>query len=212
MKVISIAGEKGGTGKTTVAVNLAVEAFHDGLKVLLIDADIQGSAFMFHETRQETKTGGFQTIIKPSKTLHRQIQDFSNFDLIIIDTGGRDSSVFRSAITASDYVIVPIQAGQFDLWSLSRTVRIIEEATKFKDIRAKVLLNMVIPRAKIVKDVISALKNAEIDFFSTMLGLRVAYREAISAGLGVTEMNKKSKASEEVRNLWQEVKKWANLG
>ena len=211
MKVLAVAGEKGGTGKTTIAVNLAVEALSDGLKVLLIDADTQGSAFAFHETRAENGYPLFQVVMKPSKALHRQVKEFDGFDLVLIDAGGRDSTVFRSALVASDHVIIPIQPGQFDVWTLSHVFDLIEEAAAFKKIQAKVLLNMVISRARIVKDVIDALKEAQIPFFSTMIGLRVAFREAASLGAGVSEYAKNSKAKEEIRSLWQEVKTWIGL-
>jgi len=211
VKVLAVAGEKGGTGKTTIAVNLAVEALSDGLKVLLIDADTQRSAFMFHETSAESGYPLFQTVMKPSRTLHKEVRGFDSFDVVFIDAGGRDSSVFRSAIIAADNVIIPIQPGQFDLWSLSHVLDLIDEARDFKEIDAKVVINMVTPRARVVKDAIDALREEGIPFFNTMLGLRVAYREASAAGAGVTEFSKNSKAAKELKALWKEVKTWIGV-
>jgi len=209
MKVLCICNEKGGSGKTTIAVNLAVEATLGGKKVLLIDADVQGSAFSFYEKRREfEKRPSFQCVLKPSKNLHRDVYDFENFDLVIIDTGGRDSKVFRSAILAADFCIIPAQPSQLDLWGVANTLGILEEARAYKDIGARILLNAVPPRARITKEASESLKEIDVPLFKTMLGARVAYRESIPLGLGVSEYAPGSKAAEEIKSLYREVAEW----
>jgi len=213
MKIICMANEKGGTGKSTVAINVGLMAITEGLRVLFIDADPQASGFSFYERRQENEDlKSFQMVMKPSKSLHRDIEDLSKgFDLVIIDIGGRDSKIFRSAILSSTHVIIPTQPSQFDLWSLSNTLEILEEAKVFKLIEAKVLLNMVPARAKLTEDTISTIKDEEIPYFNTTLGFRVAFREAITQGLGVVEYEPKGKAALEIKNLWEEIKVWLGI-
>lgn len=212
MKVICICNEKGGTGKTTVAVNLAVEAVREGLKVLLIDADVQGSAFSFYERRKENDSlPSFQCVLKPSKSLHKDIRDFENFDFVVIDTGGRDSKVFRSAILASDFCLIPTQPSQLDLWGVANTLEILEEAQAFKPIEVRILLNGMPAKAKIGQEALEALTEIKVPVFETCLGSRVAFRESIMEGKGVSEASPSSKAAQEIRSLWEEVKTWLGL-
>ncbi len=212
MKVICICNEKGGTGKTTIAVNLALQAVYDGFKTLLIDADIQASAFSYYEIRTEKEiVPTFQCVLKPSKSLHRDIKDFSSFDIIFIDTGGRDSKVFRSAVLASEFCLIPMQPSHFDYQGVLNTLNVIEEAQTLKDISVCILLNSMPSRAKIGKKILEDLKGLKIPIFSTILGARVAFRESIKEGKGVTEVFPKSKAAEEIKSLWKEVKQWAGV-
>ncbi|MDQ7032545.1 MAG: ParA family partition ATPase [Desulfonauticus sp.] len=213
MNIICMANEKGGTGKSTVAINIGLMAVKEGKRVLFIDADPQASGFAFYERRQENENlKSFQMVMKPSKSLHRDIDELSRgFDLVIIDIGGRDSKIFRSAILASTHVIIPTQPSQFDLWSLSNTLDIIEEARVFKPIEAKVLLNMVPARAKLTEDTLSTIKEEEIPCFKTTLGFRVAFREAITQGLSVMEYEPKGKAAFEIKKLWEEIKTWLDI-
>ena len=210
MKILCVANEKGGTGKTTVAVNLGLIAVHEGQRTLLIDADPQASAFAFYERRRENEDlPTFQLVLKPSKNLHKDIQDLGKgFDLVLIDVGGRDSKVFRSALLASDYILIPVQPSQLDLWGLSNTLEVLEEAQVFKRLDAKVLLNMVPARARVTGEVMELLQETNIPTFTTTLGYRVAFREAITQGLSILELAPKSKAAQEVKNLWKEVKEW----
>lgn len=213
MKVLCIANEKGGTGKTTVAVNLGLMAVYDGYRTLVIDADPQASAFAFYEQRRENENlPTFQLVMKPSKSLHKDIQELGKgFELLLIDVGGRDSKVFRSALLASDYVLIPVQPSQLDLWGLSNTLEVLKEAQTFKPIKARVLLNMVPARAKLTSEALEVLQETNIPFFKTTLGFRVAFREAITQGLSVKELDPKGKAAQEINNLWEEVKEWLGV-
>ena len=100
MKVVVVANQKGGVGKSTLACNLAVCAAKDGKKVMLIDADPQASTMTFRERRGAEDISAV-SIVKP--TLLQDVKNFSNFDLIFIDAGGRDNSLFRSAMTCGIY-------------------------------------------------------------------------------------------------------------
>ncbi|MBP2667324.1 MAG: hypothetical protein H6Q76_2304, partial [Firmicutes bacterium] len=99
MKVIVVANQKGGVGKSTVSCNLGVAAVMEGKKTLIIDADPQGSSATFRTVRQSDNLKVI-SIVKP--TIHKDIPDFTSFDLVIVDSGGRDSAVFRSAIVAAE--------------------------------------------------------------------------------------------------------------
>ena len=95
MNVIVVANQKGGVGKSTISCNLGVASALSGHKTLIIDADPQGSSATFRAVREKDDLKVI-SIIKP--TIHKDIQDFTSFDRVIVDAGGRDSAVFRSAI------------------------------------------------------------------------------------------------------------------
>ena len=118
--ILLIGGEKGGTGKTTIATNLAAMAKLNNKDVLLIDTDKQGSASSWVATRQYHKTHpDIPSVQKFGNTLHTQVIDLSKrYQEIIIDAGGRDSIELRSAMTVANYFYIPIQTSQFDIWTL----------------------------------------------------------------------------------------------
>jgi chromosome partitioning protein len=140
MKVITVANQKGGVGKTTIATNLAAMYAVKGYKTLLIDTDKQSSSMTFRASRPEDrpKINAVQ-ITKP--TVHKDVSSF-NADYVIIDAGGRDNAVYRSAIFASDILIIPIGASPYDIWSTEDTFQLYKEISSTKNFKACVLLNM----------------------------------------------------------------------
>ena len=116
MKVISVVNQKGGVGKSTIACNLAVNAVLDGKRTLLIDADPQGSSLSFRAIRG---ADDLKAVSITQPTIHKDIGDFENFDLVIIDAGGRDNTLFRSAVTAAakGMLLIPVLPSQYDIWA-----------------------------------------------------------------------------------------------
>lgn len=210
MKVITVGNVKGGVGKSTIACNLAVEATKAGKKVLLIDSDTQQSSIDFRATRAERDLPEFQAVSITKNTIHKDVGSFKDFDFIIIDAGGRDTAVFRSAVLASDLFLIPVLPSQYDIWATAGTVETLEEAKPFKDVNACFVINQVIPNTNVVKEALQALKDFNIPILNTMLHARVAFKQSISDGRGVTEYEssgKNGKAAEEIMSLFQEVLK-----
>lgn len=210
MKVITVGNVKGGVGKSTIACNLAVEATKAGNKVLLIDSDTQQSSIDFRATRAEKNLPEFQAVSITKNTIHKDVGSFKDFDFIIIDAGGRDTAVFRSAVLASDLFLIPVLPSQYDIWATAGTVETLEEAKPFKDVNACFVINQVIPNTNVVKEALQALKDFNIPILNTRLHARVAFKQSISDGRGVTEYEssgKNGKASEEIMSLFQEVLK-----
>lgn len=206
MKIITVGNAKGGVGKSTIAVNLAVEAARDKKRVLLVDADVQASSMGFRGLR-ETDDIKATAILTP--TLHKDLKSF-DFDLIIVDAGGRDAGTFRSAILAADFLLLPTTPSQYDVWATKDTIDILNDARIYKeDLPARMVLNLAIPNTVIGREAREALRDFKevCPLSETTLSSRVAYRQSIGQGLGVSEYEPNGKAAEEFRRLYEEVMK-----
>jgi chromosome partitioning protein len=205
--IISVASTKGGVGKSTIAVNLAVEASRDGKRALLVDSDVQGSSVGFRSARSKDDIQAM-SIVTP--TLHRDLASFSSFDVVVIDCGGRDTSVFRSALLAADVVVIPVLPSQYDIWAATDNVENVRAAAVVKNFQAFFLFNQIITNTKISGEAQAALTDIiggdGIRLLDTQLFSRVAYKTSISFGLGVSEYEPSGKAAMEVQALYAEIK------
>lgn len=211
MKTIAFVNSKGGVGKTTLATNIAVMFAKSKKKILLIDADQQGSSVDFRGLRAENdKVVQFPVTQILTPTIHKDINEFT-FDYIIIDVGGRDNKIFRSAVMASDFVVVPLCPSQYDFWGSQQTFEILQEARLSKpDLKVFSVLNMVIPGTKIAREIESLIKEFEteyeIEFMKSRLNSRISYKYSVSEGLGVVELsNADSKAVKEIKQFYKEI-------
>ncbi|MCP4654863.1 MAG: AAA family ATPase, partial [bacterium] len=128
-RVIAVASSKGGVGKSTIATNLAVETARAGLEVLLVDTDPQASSTLFAATRSEDRPA-FRSIQMTKPILHREIPKLSEpYDLAFLDTGGRETTTFRSALTAADLILVPVIPSAYDIWASEDVFTVIDEVT-----------------------------------------------------------------------------------
>jgi chromosome partitioning protein len=212
MKVIVVANQKGGVGKSTIACNLAGAYALTNKKVLLIDTDIQESSLSFRAMREKDD---IKSISIKTPTIHKDIDSFINFDVIIVDAGGRDDGVFRSSILSAKngLLIIPTLPSVYDLWATEDTLKILSEARVYSYIESYILINQVI-KANIVKETEDTLKEFikqyDIKILTTSLFSRVVYRNSIKEGKCVLEMNDK-KAQKEIKNLIREINNIINI-
>ena len=212
MSIILIGGEKGGSGKTTLAVNLAAQRALIGRDVLIIDTDIQASASYWTQIRDEAGIKPRVACIqKFGKGLQTEVRDLATrYQDLIIDAGGRDSVELRSALVVAERVYIPIQPSQFDIWTLGRMDELVKTVQGFNP---KVQAWVVISRASTNPSVGEAAEAQALlsDFDNLQLAQvvirdRIAYRKAARAGLGVEELKPTDpKAQEEMRMLFQKV-------
>ena len=207
MKIVAIANTKGGVGKSTIACNFAVEAASAKKKVLLVDSDVQGSSIGFRAMREKDDINAM-SIITP--TLHKDLTAMKDsFDVIFIDAGGRDGQVFRSALMASDLVVIPLLPSQYDIWAARDSLEILKEARVYKPLAAVFLFNQVIMNTNIAKEASEALQEIttenDIKLLKSTFYSRVAYKQSISKGLGVSEYEPNGKAAQEVRQSYKEI-------
>lgn len=129
--IVTVGNTKGGVGKTTLAVNLAIARALQGRDVWLVDGDRQGTAQMAISIRAEAgiQPGIACATYLDGPTLRAQVkQQAAKFDDIIIDAGGRDSSALRAALVLSDVLLVPFQPRSYDVWALNHIAVLVDEA------------------------------------------------------------------------------------
>ncbi len=207
MKIISIVCQKGGTAKTALATNLAVEAIAVGLEVVVIDLDPQVSASDWKDLRGE---GAPVVAASPTPHLERALKAAAEAgaDLAIVDTAGRTNDAAHAAARVADLVLVPLQPSLADLKTLSATLDIIR-ISGAKPARA--ILTRVKPAGSRHEDTTSWLNGQGVEVCPAMLGDRVVYQDAYAQGRGVSEVEPHGKAAGEVRNVYKYVSKLLDL-
>ncbi|RYE24335.1 MAG: cobyrinic acid a,c-diamide synthase [Sphingobacteriaceae bacterium] len=207
--IISFLNQKGGVGKTTLSVNIATHLALTGLKILLIDADPQGSASDWASVRKEDSLFTVVSITKP--IIHKEaVKLIKDYDHIVIDGPPRIYDVARSAIAASDVVIMPIQPSPYDIWAASEVVNLIKEVAEpienYKTIKSAFLINRKIVNTVIGRDIELALQQYKLDVLQTQICQRISYAESAATGLAIVEAkNKDNLASQEMTDLATEI-------
>ena len=212
MPVLSVLNQKGGVGKTTLATSIATCLTEHGRRVLLIDADHQGSALDWKAARGDLQS--FPVVGLPRDTIHREIATLANgYDWVIIDGPPRISTVAKSAIAASDIVVIPVQPSPYDVWSAKDIVDLITEVRVVKDdLIALFAVNRRIVGTAIGRDVEKALADYPIPVLKTVICQRVSFAESAAAGKTVLETEPMGQAAGEVRGLVAERVELAEQG
>ncbi len=207
--IIVCGGIKGGSGKTTVATNLAVIRSAQGSDVLLIDADDQETATDFTTQRSERLEGeaGYTSIKLTGAAVRNQtLRLKEKYQDIIIDTGGRDTTSQRAALSVADLLLVPFVPRSFDVWTIEKVSDLVGEMRQANPtLKAFTFINRADPRGQDNDGAAEVLKESqELKFIETHLGNRKAFGNAAAAGLAVTELKPEDeKAAEEMMLLIQ---------
>jgi chromosome partitioning protein len=204
--IITVSNQKGGVGKSTVAVNLASCFAGEGKDVLLVDADEQGSALDWKSERPQN-VQPVQTVGLPVDNLHKEMKSLSDrYDIVVIDGGGRITKTARAAVVVADVVIVPTLPSRPDIASTEDFFeKVVEMAQTFKDFRAAVLLNQVQEGTVLSRRSQEYIRESKYPTFTTQLHQYIAYREAFALGLSVIEYDAASKAAHEMNALYREL-------
>ena len=207
--IITVGNTKGGVGKTTLAVNLAIAQALAGRDVWLIDGDRQGTAQTAISIRADAgHAPGIACATYPDgPTLRAQVQQqAAKFDDIIIDAGGRDSTALRAALVLSDVLLVPFQPRSYDVWALNDIAGLVDEARSVRDgLRAVAILNCADPGDASTDNAEAAAAVADVpqfEYLAAPIRRRKAFANAAGQGLSVLELKPADKkASDELNAL-----------
>jgi chromosome partitioning protein len=206
--IVALLNQKGGVGKTTLALHLAGEWARRGARVTLVDADPQGSALDWSEARAHGAAPRLFGIVGLARdTLHREATELAKAaDVVVIDGPPRVASLLRSALLAANLVLIPVQPSPLDGWASAEMVALLGEARVFRpNLSARFVLNRCPARATIVRTTGDALDVSDPPPMVSRIGQRVIFAEAMRTGRLAFEVDPASAAAREIAALAYEI-------
>ena len=204
-KVITISQQKGGSGKTTIAVHLALAFIkYHNLKVAVIDTDPQGSLGKWFMIRTEKKLSNYNLTFKTASLWGAQYESKTlkkDHDIVIIDTPPKIESDARPSIEAADLVLIPMTPSHVDFWATEAIIDIAKKAEK----KIFIQINRANERSKLVKKTHEYINTINVKSTNTLIGHRQIYASSMGEGKTAVEKQKKSNAVEEIKKLSEQI-------
>jgi chromosome partitioning protein len=210
-KIITTANQKGGSGKTTTTMQVAGALARRGCKILVIDADPQGTATRWAASAEDDKPfpATVAGLAAAGGKVHREIQKFlEDYDYILVDCPPAvESPVPQSALLVSDLALIPVIPSPADLWAATGTQKLIDTIGTINErLQVRIIANMCQPLTTIARDALDLLSEFGIPLAQSRLHLRTVYRQSAVFGGTVHDMGDKAKlAITEIESLTDEI-------
>jgi chromosome partitioning protein len=198
MKTVAIISQKGGAGKTTLALHLAVAAEQSGFPAAVIDLDPQASATGWGDHRQQEKPAVASTQASRLAQVLAAAQD-AGASIALIDTAPHSETAALAAARSSDLVLIPCRPAILDLRAINSTIDLVKLAKK----PAVVVLNSVPPRGTLGEDADQAIEVYGIDVCPVRIGQRAVFIHSLTEGLTAQEYEPDGKGAREIRHLYK---------
>lgn len=206
--IVALLNQKGGVSKTTLALHLAGCWAGTGKRVLVVDADPQGSALDWSEQRsREGLPRLFAVVGLARETLHRELPEIAaGYDRVVIDGPPRVAGIARSALLAADLVLVPATPSPFDGWAWAEMLRLLDEARVFRpELTARMLLNRCAARTVIARETADALADHDPPVLANRVSQRIAFADTARTGRLVHEVPAGLIAAQEIAAVAAEI-------
>jgi chromosome partitioning protein len=209
MLIVAVLQQKGGSGKTTLAINLAAAAHLDGGRALVVDMDRQASAFDWSAARQDGSLLDGLAVVKADRAmaLPRFTEIVRGYDYLFLDGPPRLGDITQSAAVAADVAVLPIQPGPFDFWAVAETLESLDQADQIREqlgrppIRRVFVLNRASTNTRLAREAEAELRKAGAEL-AGVVHQRIAFPDAASRGESVLT----SLAADDIRRLWRRLK------
>ena len=206
--IVALLNQKGGVGKTTLALHLAGEWAEKGKRVTLIDADPQGSALDWSQQRARERLPRLFGVVGLARdTLHREAPELArDVDHVVIDGPPRVAGLMRSALLATDLVLIPVQPSPLDGWASAEMLALLNEARIYRPgVAARFVLNRCGARTVIARETAETLADHDPPVLRTAIGQRVIYADAAQSGRLTFEIDDGGPAAREIAALASEI-------
>ncbi len=201
--IITLAQQKGGSGKTTLAINIGCAAMAGGHSVAFLDTDPQGSLGRWFMLRREAGAPEMAFATASAWGVTYECEKLAAaHDLVLVDTPPKVDADLRPALRASDLVVVPIATSHLDLWATESVLDLARREGR----ATLVVLNRVPSRTRMLGEMVEAVDRIDAPQATTRIGNRVDFAAAAGRGLSAVEAPRRGKAAQEATALWHEIK------